>query len=55
MHNRNKLQSKADVLDKWVIGNEMKFNTDNKSHGIAINGTETPRGIPNWKTSPEVL
>lgn len=33
----------------------MKFNTDNKSHGIAINGTDTPWGIPNWKTSPEVL
>lgn len=30
------------MLDKWVIGNEMKFNTDNKSHGIAINGTEAP-------------
>jgi len=26
-----------------------------KSHGIAINSTETLWGIPNWKTSPEML
>jgi len=32
MHNRDKLQRKPDILEKWVTGSEMKFNTDNQSH-----------------------